>query len=294
MKGNPSSVARRMFRITYANVEKDESPKLYRCRDGMAFDELSAALTPLGYAYATTIYFYPHDPRKLDEFPRFNSTDLLVLATRPPLDDPEGRDDPKRFGPRKFILRNDSQLEKGLFKLVRRFIKFGTRKRLQLTTHAKKLLRPEVRPKMGYLEFYENRGTGHKYFGAQIQRHFVGPGHEPARPDESRPSTVAFLIRTEQMPGTDCGLLVSFGMDGYSTLIWNRILRVRHPEWLRGPDFVMAELVFKKPVPEKPLTPEFADEEEMVEVRLLTKLASRSNAATPPGARFPRSASARR
>ena len=33
----------------------------------------------------------------------------------------------------------------------------------------------------------------------------------------------------------------------------------------------MAELVFKKPVPEKAITPEFADDPEMVEVRLLTK-----------------------
>lgn len=267
-----------MFRITYANVEKDEAPKIYRDRDGMAFCELNAALAPHGYAYATTIYFYPHDRHRLADFPPFHPTDLIVLSTRPPLDDPEGRNDPKVLGPRKIILRNDSVLEKHVFKAVRKFIKYGTRKRIQLTARARKLLRPEFRHNMSYLEFYENRGTGHEYFGAQIQWHFIGPGHEPMRPKEPRPSTVGFLIRTAHMPGTNCDLLVSFGMDGYSTLIWNRILRTRHPEWLLNGEFVMAELIFKQPVPDKPLTPEFADDPDLVEVRVLTKALRRRDA----------------
>ena len=271
MKSASALKTRQMFRVTYANADKDETPKIYRCRDGMACDEISAALARQGYVYGTAIYFYPHDRRRSAEYPSIPPADLLVLPTRPPLDDPEGRGDPKRIGPRKIIQRNDTDLEKSIFKAVRKFIKFGTRKRIQLTTRAKQLLRPEIRHKMGYLEFYENRGTGHEYFGAQIQWHFVGPGHEPLKPDDTRPSTVVFLIRSNQIPGAGCDLLVSFGMDGYSTLIWNRILRMRHPEWLGNEGFLMAELVFKKPVPEKAITPEFADDPEMVEVRLLTK-----------------------
>ena len=99
-------------------------------------------------------------------------------------------------------------------------------------------------------------------------RHFVGP--VPVRPARKYPSTVAFLVAVERIGGLTCGLLVSFGMDGYSTLIWNRIVRVRHPEWLRKPGFVMAELIFKKPIPTKPLTPEFADDPNHVELRVLT------------------------
>ena len=35
--------------------------------------------------------------------------------------------------------------------------------------------------------------------------------------------------------------------------------------------FVMAEFIFKKPIPERPITPEFADDKENVEVKILTK-----------------------
>jgi hypothetical protein len=57
---------------------------------------------------------------------------------------------------------------------------------------------------------------------------------------------------------------------GYTTLIWNRIVRVRYPEWIDRPGFVMAELIFRKPIPERPLTPEFADDPQHVEVHILT------------------------
>lgn len=268
---NPASSlphARRMFRLTYANVEKDEPPKLHRCRDGIAFDELGAALSTHGFSYATTLYFYPHARSAFTDFPRLNPADLIVLATRPPLDDPEGRDDPARFGPRKIILRNGGELEQGVFDAVRRYIKFGTRKKIQLTPEAIETLRPEHRPRMSYLEFYENRGRGH--FAAQIQQHLVGPGHAPVKPAAAHPSTIGYLIRTEQMPGAKCGLVVSFGMDGFSTLVWNRILRTRHPEWLHTPGFRMAELIFKRALPERALTPEFADDASLIDVRLLT------------------------
>jgi hypothetical protein len=60
-------------------------------------------------------------------------------------------------------------------------------------------------------------------------------------------------------------------MDGYSTLIWNRIVRLKYPQLLTKPGFVMAELIFKKPIPRRPLTPEFATDPAYLEVKLLTK-----------------------
>lgn len=263
---------RQLHRITYANVEKDEAARLYRCRDGMAFCELFAALAPEGFQYGTTWYFYPGDQSSSGEFPPCQAGDAIVLPTRPPLDDPSDRKDPERWGPRKIILRAGSAHEQAIFKAVRRFIKYGTRKRVQLTARAKALLRPEHRARMAFVEFYENRGNGHEYSGAQIQRHFVGRGHEPVKPGSSRPSTIGFLIRVGPLPGLAGELIVSFGMDGYSTLIWNRILRTRHPEWLQNRGFLMAELVFRQPVPDSPVTVEFADDPARIEVRLLTKM----------------------
>jgi hypothetical protein len=92
---------------------------------------------------------------------------------------------------------------------------------------------------------------------------------------------VAFLVRGTHLPGVDatpavpCGFLASFGMDGYSTLIWNRIVRLQHPEWLTTPGFVMAELIFKQPIPRRPLTPEFATDPRCLEVNILTPSTAR-------------------
>jgi hypothetical protein len=66
-------------------------------------------------------------------------------------------------------------------------------------------------------------------------------------------------------------LLASFGMDGYSTLIWNRLVRLRYPDLLTKPGFVMAEIIFKQPIPARPLTPEFATDPAYIDVHLLTK-----------------------
>jgi hypothetical protein len=58
-------------------------------------------------------------------------------------------------------------------------------------------------------------------------------------------------------------------MDGYGTLIWNRIVRKRLSHLLATPRFVMAKLVFNQPIPERPITPEFADDERNVAVEIL-------------------------
>jgi len=90
------------------------------------------------------------------------------------------------------------------------------------------------------------------------------------RPNTKHPYTAAYFLRVNSVPGLNCDLIASFGMDGYCTLIWNRIIRTRYPDWLASPRFVMASLTFKKPIPPKPITPDFADNEDHIEVRLLT------------------------
>ena len=65
------------------------------------------------------------------------------------------------------------------------------------------------------------------------------PGHKP---QGKYPSTVAFIVHVNSLPGVDetpglpCGLLACFGMDGYSTLIWNRIVRLKYPLRWRWPN----------------------------------------------------------
>jgi hypothetical protein len=61
------------------------------------------------------------------------------------------------------------------------------------------------------------------------------------------------------------------GVDGYSTLIWNAIVRRGYPHLVAKRGFVMAELLFKQPIPDRPLTPEFAADPAFLEVNLRTK-----------------------
>jgi hypothetical protein len=108
---------------------------------------------------------------------------------------------------------------------------------------------------------------------AHIQKHLALPKKE----QRGTNSTVAFLFLADSLPGVDgtpglpCALLASFGMDGYSTLIWNTIVRLKYPHLVTQPGFVMAELIFKQPIPDSPLTPEFAADPAFLEVIILTK-----------------------
>jgi hypothetical protein len=247
----------RYFRLTYSNVPPDEEPKLFKGRDGVAFCELAAVLSGMGYGFGTTIYLYPDDERPLSAFPAFRPSDLLVLPTRPPLHDKIGIIPPRR----KIIHAAKTELESVLFKVLARYFEFCTRKRVKLSKYGADRIRVQDAQNWEHVEVYE-------YCGAEIQRFYVGP--EPVRPEVKHKSTIAFFVRVNRVPGLNCDFVASFGMDGYGTLIWNRFLRYSHPEWLAKPGFVMAELIFKRPIPDKPLTPGFVDDDANVEVRLLT------------------------
>jgi hypothetical protein len=252
-----TSGPRRFFRLTYSNARLDEDPKLFKDRDGVAFCELASAFYKIGYDFGTTIHFYPDDERKLSEFPKFQPQDVLVLATRPPLHDKVAM---KRR--RKVIHAARTELEAALFAELSKHLEYCTRKHVELTKQSANRLRSDAGSKWQSLELFE-------YTNAEIKMHYVGP--EPVKPPKNHHSTVAFFLRANAVRGLNCNFIASFGMDGYGTLIWNRIIRKQFPHWLDQPGFIMAELVFKQPIPPKPLTPEFIDDDSFVEVRILTR-----------------------
>jgi len=257
----------RYFRLTYSNAAPDDVPKLFQDRDGTAFDELAATLPGLGYQFGTTIHFYPNNERPLKEFPALYANDLLVLTTRPPLTDREALSPPRRI-----IWSSENDLEKLIFKQLFQHISYCTRKNIKLTPAAQERLIADV-SKWKSLEFYEHSGATHPLGVALIKKHLA----LPQKVQRGTNSTVAFLFRADSLPGVDgtpglpCALLASFGMDGYSTLIWNTIVRLKYPHLVTQPGFVMAELIFKKPIPGNPLTPEFATDPAFLEVNILTK-----------------------
>jgi len=261
----PATCQPRYFRITYSNTGPEDEPKLFQGRDGLAFNELTAPLPALGYEFGTTIHFYPDDERRLADFPAFRAEDLLILTTRPPLTDRESA-----IPPRKIIRNSRNDLEKLIFKQLFGWFCYCTRKHVKLTAHALKHLPPDA-AKWESLEFFEHSGGSHPYGEAHILKHVT----TAQRPKVQ--STVAFLVRVNGLsgvydtPAIPCGLLASFGMDGYSTLIWNHLVRLRYPQWLVTPSFVMAELIFKKPIPRRPITIDFASDPAYIEVRILAE-----------------------
>ena len=255
----------RVFRLTYSNARPDDEPQLYKDRDSLAFCELNAALLEQGYRYGTTIYLYPDDERKLAEFPRFEPSDILVMTTRPPLHDQDGFIPPRR----KVIRRARTELEVVLFEELAKYFGYLTRKHMELTDHAFRSLQTEDRRMWQHVELYEYLIPGKTHSASEVQKHYVGP--ETVSPGPSRHSAVAFFVGLNPVPRINCAFVASFGMDALGTLIWNRLIRTRFADWLASPRFVMAELVYKKTVVGiRPITPEFIDDGDFVDVRMLT------------------------
>ncbi|HTZ21326.1 MAG TPA: hypothetical protein VMC06_10630 [Opitutaceae bacterium] len=272
----------RVFRLTYANQQPREEPKLFKCRDGIAFSEINAALCQAGYSYEMTINLYADDRRALtDGYPAFLPSDVIVQTMRPPLDDQSETN--TESDARRIIPRNHGPLENEILDVVcRKYFAKCNRKFVTLSDRAKALfVSSEAQKHWGDLEFFENHQTGKKtgpgekpdrrrYWAAVIKQHHVGL-HQQVPPASNHTSTVAYLIR-DQLPSIGCDVLVSFGMDGYCTLIWNHIVRRKYPDLITKKGFVMAELVFKE-LQDKdarpPISIAFADE--IVDVNILAK-----------------------
>jgi hypothetical protein len=284
-------------RITYSSSpypEPPDAPKLFHDRDAIAFFELVARLPRLGYDAGTTIHFYPDDQRQLG--PRFAAGDLLVLCTRPPMNDAEfevaqgGEGEQRSLAERmkglhKAIIPSNTDLELAIFAALRPYLRFLSRSRIELTDRAIERLDPRAcaRVNPALTPEHWRRLVFFMHGGAEIMYHACWP-EKDVRHDHVPPSTLAFFIRIPAIAPFGCSVLASFGMDGNGTLIWNRAVRMRFPELLEGTEerFVIAEIRFPaarprgrgeyhSPIPPKPLTPEFADDAKLYDVQLLTR-----------------------
>lgn len=220
-----------------------EEPKPFKIRDGAAFGELTAPLAKLGYEYGEMLWNPPYRRRKSKKMGRENydfikPQDVVVLTTRPPLSD-------HTHGDKKKMLRSCTHLEDQVFKACKKFFRVCARSHVELR---KKICGNLER---GYLQFHQHKGARLKYF----RRVDV---HKMKRPAKGSHTAICFFLHVKTIPEYGCGLVVSFGMGGWETLIWNRIVRTRHPEWLNRPCFVMAEFDMNG-LPERPATLKFVD-----------------------------------
>lgn len=232
-------------RFAYATrLRKGEQPLPYKIRDGAAFGELTAQLSELGYEYGELIFNPPFrrgkdKPLGKEHFGFIKRDDLIVLTTRPPMHD-------KQQGDKKQMPQSRTHLEKMIFKVCRKYFRVCARSHVELTRAV------GARCKKADLNFHQHKS-------ARLKSHRRLNELRATYVPSNTPTMIAFLLRTKSIPEYGCDLLVSFGMGGWETLIWNRIVRKQFPQWLTRPVFVVAELDMSK-IPAKVRTLDFIDQ----------------------------------
>jgi len=234
----------RCHRFAYASrLRKGEQRLPFKIRDGAAFGELTAQLPELNYGYGELIFNPPFrrgkDRRLGKEYFSFiKRDDLIVLTTRPPMHD-------KEQGDKKGMPQSRTHLERMIFRACRKYFRVCARSHVVLTRAVAK------RNKKADLSFHQHKS-------ARLKSHCALGALRATYVPRNTHTMIAFLLRTKSIPEYGCGLLVSFGMGGWETLIWNRIVRKQFPQWLTKPVFVMAELDMSQ-VPAEARTLDFAD-----------------------------------
>ena len=221
-----------------------EEPNLSKIRDGAAFGEVTAPLRKIGYEYGHIIFNPPYNPRKRmdlgkERFRFIKPEDLIVLTTRPPLDD-------SRHGDKKLVRQSRSHLEEQIFAECRKFLGVCARSHVQLAKTV------GANFKKADLVFHQHKSARLKYYKGLNE---FRPKNVPKKSDIA----IGFFLRTKTIPEYGCGLLASFGMGGRETLIWNRIVRTRFPDWVNRCAFIVAEMNLAR-IPETPVTLEFVDQ----------------------------------
>ena len=234
----------RYHRFAYsAAMREGEEPQPFKIRDGAAFSEVTAPLVELGYRYGQLIYNPPFHPQKSvrlgPEYFRFiKPKDLVVLATRPPIDD-------STYGDKKRLSQSCTHLEQQIFTECQKYFAICARSHIQLSeTVGADFERAD-------LIFRQHKGARLKSYRKLLGKHRT---KIPKGTDLS----IGFFLHSKTIPEYGCGLVVSFGMGGWETLVWNRIVRTRFSNWLRKPIFVVAEMTIGK-FPLKSATLDFVD-----------------------------------
>jgi hypothetical protein len=257
---------KRFFRVGYpwpGRPERHQHP--HQLRDGDAFIELTPSIQLLGYQYSQLIMNYrpnggsPDLSRDLAL--SFNHRDLLVLTTRPPLNDVPYRH-------KRVVDRSGSWLEKQLFRVFRQYFNHCSRHEVTLTDDVIRNVPDEFKNR-GCLDFYMDAEATYKHScldGEERTARFSKRLSGETRSHKLR--SAAFLLHTpsiiwQEDDGEPAGhgpeILLGFGMGGTIGLVWAYLLSKKHPELLKGHRFLMAELVRDHPLPSNPISLSFAD-----------------------------------
>lgn len=240
---------KRVFRFAYhASQRGDLRLRIHQLRDGDAFLELLPLLNKKKYKFEGLLLNPPSDSR--EQAPRvdisfLSSSDLLVLNTRPPINDEEAEI-------KRPIRRSYTNLEDLIFNALEpEYLKYCSRERIELSEALAQQLNAGFRHKAEII-FHSAVDSSYVRYRGLEDKFWQKPP-----PTEKR--TAVYLIQVPAIWPGGPGLLAVFGMAGTETLIWNYLLRTRFPEWLESYQLVIAEILLRDP-PEKPLDLSFADD----------------------------------
>lgn len=239
----PRDIANRFFHFSYLRLPPKQEPRLHELRDGNAFAELATVLTARGLAYGGLLLNYPETDDA--ELATLDRSDVVVLTTRPPLDDDDGWE-------RNPIPKTGSSLERVVLAGAGRYFAKCRRSCIRLNRDTAAHLGPAA--DRAEIHFYIYKRSHYRRYR---NPYGVGAGRQFGTSPAAN-TTAAFLVSVPLTPGGP-RLLNAFGMDGATTLVWCYLLRTRFAHLLDGPRFVLAEIETTA-LPHRPSRLDFADE----------------------------------
>ncbi len=225
----------KFYRFSYLHGKK---PLLHHQRDGESFIELMPLLIGKGFEYGGLIpNLALEEGNKFEPLDTsfFRKGDLIVMTTRPPLDD-------KEEGPHLVIRRGGTALENKIFHALREYLSVCSRRQVSLhTSFIDKFL-------AGYDDRSSITFTGHgkitRYFNVARYQATVDAKKRVKqwRQKDGRRTAVYLIYIGEAWKGGP-DLMVSFGMTGACNLIWAYLIRTRFPQFLNSYRIVAAEIL---------------------------------------------------
>lgn len=227
---------KRLFRLAYHTSENKEGRfRFHQLRDGDAFVQLSPLLYERGYTFGGLLLNLPAKNRLQAthfDLAAFTSSDLIMLDTRPPMDDLDQKDNRR-------VPRSYNNLEDSIFEALRPYFKKCARSRIWLSETAAQNL-PDAFKNRADIVFKENVDASYKRFRE------YDPVSQWEKPQKSN-MTAVFLIQVDELWEKGPGLLAVFGMTGTDTLVWHYLLRTRYPQWVGSSRFLMIEMETQAP-----------------------------------------------
>ncbi len=239
----------KFVRFCYLSNDPHDRPlRPHQLRDESVVVELYDQLKRSGLDYGGVFlnWTYPRltEDTSLDEFARLNlgEQDVLLLTTRPPMDD--------EFGEKHPLGKTNSELEIAIFKVLRREC-FNTckRTRISLCDHLKGAMQP------GFERRFSARFYSTGAYAPYMERDPIAK--RSLRSDKS----AGYLVHVPLGQGRP-HLLAVFGMNGPMSLLWAyRLGRMRELAWaIKAPSLLMAEISVTNIIPDRPTTFGFCDQ----------------------------------